>query len=81
MIKASLNTMPKKLASTLEKGGTNLSSSLDHTPVGTSDYEKLKNLPQINGVEVKGKKKGKDYKVVDNEDFLTNEEILQILNL
>lgn len=48
---------------------------------GTNDYEKLRNLPQINDVTLIGNKKSKELKLQDEMHKLTNTDILNILNL
>lgn len=53
------------------------------TPIsdsGTKDYSQLYNKPQINNVELDGKQYGGDLKLVNSEDFLTNQEIEELLN-
>lgn len=44
---------------------------------GTTDYERLKNLPSINGVELKGDLSGEDLGIVfpDTSDFATKEDL------
>lgn len=47
-------------------------------PGGTSDYEKLQNLPQINGETIKGSKEAKDYDLVDKKDSISQSRIDEI---
>lgn len=45
---------------------------------GTTDYEKLKNKPSINGTEVSGNKPASDFNLVDNKDTISLERIDEI---
>lgn len=48
---------------------------------GTTNYNLLQNLPQINGVTIKGDNDGKHYELVDQEDHLTNEQMAELISL
>lgn len=48
---------------------------------GTTNYNLLENLPKINGVTIKGDETGEHYKLVDQEDHLTNEQMAELMSL
>lgn len=48
---------------------------------GTTDYNLLQNLPQINGVTIKGNNDGKHYELVNQEDHLTNEQMAELISI
>lgn len=50
------------------------------TNIGTNDYEKLKNQPQINTVTLLGNKTSKDLKLQDEMNRISNTELENIFS-
>lgn len=50
----------------------------ENPPGGTSDYDKLKNKPSINGTELSGNKEGSDYSLMDKKDTISPARIDEI---
>lgn len=50
------------------------------TNIGTNDYEKLKNQPQINTVTLLGNKTSKDLKLQDEMNKISNTELENIFS-
>lgn len=48
--------------------------------IGTKYYDELREKPMINGVEIVGNKKGKDYGLIDDLDEITNTDIEAMFN-
>lgn len=48
---------------------------------GVTDYEKLQNLPTINDFVVKGHKQGKNYKLIDQYNFITSDDVNALIGL
>lgn len=61
---------------TLEENDLDLSFGVgEYTTIGTYDYNELNNKPKINGYEVIGEKLGRDYRLQDQMDEITPQEI------
>lgn len=66
-----------KLSATLSSG-SNMNGGMASTRYA-KDYEKLINKPSINGVEVIGDKVSKDYKLQDELEIVSEQEIDKML--
>ena len=64
-----------------EEDKADIELETDTVEVVTTDYEKLKNLPEINETKLLGNKTSKDLGLQDEMRALTNLEIEEILKL
>ena len=48
---------------------------------GTTNYNNLENLPQINGITLKGNKSDEDLSLIGDENHLSPEELNNLLSL
>lgn len=81
-LSGSLSNMNSNLRGNLNNQTQSLNGNVNgKIAVGTANYEKLINLPRINDVTIIGNKQGKDYKLIDEVDFITSDEIQQLMSL
>ena len=78
-IELDIKTENNQLELDLKKEDKQLELNVDNTSIYEKNYEKLDNLPEVNGNKLIGNKTSKQLGLQDELDYLTNIEIEKLI--